>query len=329
MNILFIGGTGNISLAASQAVLEAGHKLTIVTRNRRSASLKGARQITADINEDHGLEKALGSTHFDAVVDWIAFTVPQIERDIELFRRRTDQFIFVSSASVYQKPPLSPFVTESTPRKNPFWQYSRNKIACEDRLLEAWRNNDFPVTIVRPSHTYSTVLPLSVGGWTDYTVIERIKQRKKVVVHGDGTSLWVLTHARDFAKGLVGLLANPHALGEAFHITSDEVLTWDQIYNIVGHAVGEEPIIVHVPSDTIALFDPRTGAGLLGDKAHSVIFDNSKIRRFAPGFQATVSFREGIIEVLDWFHADHKRMNVSDEQNALFDRMIKVQEYFA
>ena len=236
-----------------------------------------------DIRDPSQAESALAGHAFDAVVDWIAFTPEQVAADIALFRGRTGQYIFISSATVYEKPPSRLPITEDTPLSNPFWTYAANKIACEALLREAARAEGFPSTIVRPSHTYDrTKLPVTGG----YTSVARMRQGKPVVVHGDGTSTWVLTHHRDFAVGFVGLLGNTAAVGEAFHITSDELLTWNQIYALVGRAAGVEPKLVHVPSDVIARYDPEWGAGLLGDKAHSVIFDNSKIKRFVPDFRA-------------------------------------------
>ena len=245
------------------------------------------------------------------------------EADIELFRDRAGQYIFISSASAYQKPLASLPITESTPLDNPFWAYSRAKIACEERLMRAYREDKFPITIVRPSHTYDrTRVPL-LGQYTD---IDRMRKGKKVIVHGDGTSLWVLTHHEDFAKGFVGLLGNNHAIGHAFHITSDEVITWNQIYTLLAHAAGVEPQLVHVPSDLIAAFDPEVGASLLGDKAHSVIFDNSKIKRIVPGFTATIPFSRGAEEVIAWFDANPERQVVDEGDNALLDRIIAAYE---
>jgi nucleoside-diphosphate-sugar epimerase len=265
------------------------------------------------------VERALGDATFDVVVNWINFTPEHVEADLEIFRDRTGQYIFISSASAYQKPLSSLPITESTPLDNPFWAYSRAKIACEERLMQAYRENKFPVTIVRPSHTYDrTKVPL-LGHYTD---IDRMRKGKKVIVHGDGTSLWVLTHHEDFAKGFVGLLGNRRAVGHAFHITSDELLTWNQIYTILAHAAGVEPRIVHVPSDLIAAFDAEVGAGLLGDKAHSVIFDNHKIKRLIPDFAATIPFSQGAEEILAWFDADPARQVVDEQVNHLIDRII-------
>jgi nucleoside-diphosphate-sugar epimerase len=253
------------------------------------------------------------------VVNWVEFTPDQVAQDIEFFRGRTGQYIFISSASAYQKPLAGLPITESTPMHNPFWTYSRNKIACEERLLAAYRREEFPATIVRPSHTYDrTMLPL-LGGWTD---VARMRRGLPVLVHGDGTSLWVLTHHADFARGFVGLLGNPHAIGQAIHITSDEILTWNQIYRLMGRAAGVEPHLVHVASETIAAFDPDLGANLLGDKAHSVIFDNAKIKRLVPDFVATRSFAQGAREIVEWYDADPTRRTVDEGWNRLTERIL-------
>ena len=320
MNILFIGGTGVISSACSQLALDRGHALYLLNRG---ASLRpapeGAVVLRGDIRDAHSARAALQGLAFDAVVDWVAYTPDHIEADIELFGGRTGQFVFVSSASAYHKPIRSLPITESTPLHNPLWEYSRNKIACEERLVRAYREQGFPITIVRPSHTYDrTMLPFH----DRYTVVDRMRRGQKVVIHGDGTSLWVLTHHADFAKGFVGLLGLPAAVGEAFHITSDEVLTWNQIFEIVARAAGVQLRAVHVASETIAAFDRGGGDGLLGDKAHSVIFDNSKIKRFVPGFTATIPFRQGAGEIMEWLDADPSRRIVKPEMNAIYDRLI-------
>lgn len=325
MKVLFIGGTGTISSACSQLAIERGIDLTLFNRGETKRPIPAeARVLHGDIRDRASVERALDDATFDAVVDWIAFTPDQVESDIELFRGRTGQYIFISSASAYQKPVARLPITESTPLHNPYWAYSRNKIACEERLMRAYREEGFPITIVRPSHTYDrTRLPFQ----NRYTVIDRMRKGKPVVVHGDGTSLWVLTHHKDFAKGFVGLLGNPHAIGDAFHITSDELLTWNQIFTILAHAAGVAgPHLVHVPSEVIAAFDPDWGAGLLGDKAHSVIFDNSKIKRLVPDFAATIPFSQGAEEVIAWFDADSTRQVVEPEANDLLDRIIAASE---
>jgi nucleoside-diphosphate-sugar epimerase len=324
VNVLFIGGTGIISSACSELALGQGVDLTLLTRGQSSRSHpERAQVIRADITDGTAVAAALRGKRFDAVVNWVAFTPDDIKRDIALFRGRTNQYIFISSASAYQTPPLSLPVLESTPLRNPFWAYSRAKIACEEALMTAYRAEGFPATIVRPSHTYDRRLLPFFGG---YTVIDRMRQGRPIIVHGDGTSLWVLTHHQDFAKGFVGLLANPHAIGESFHITTDEVLTWNQIAAILAKAAGTEARIVHVPSVTIGTFHKEWGDSLLGDKSHSMIFDNSKIKRFVPDFAATIPFARGAEEILAWYDADSARRTIDDAANALFDRIIQAQE---
>jgi nucleoside-diphosphate-sugar epimerase len=329
MKVLFIGGTGLISSAVSRLAVERGIDLYLLNRGQRGEFFPaGAKALVADARDRDAMLKTLGDMRFDAVVDWIAFTPAQIEADIGLFEGRTGQFIFISSASAYQKPPTHHIVTESTPLANPFWQYSRDKIACEEILIRAYRERGFPVTIVRPSLTYGdTQIPVAVGSWNrPWTVVDRMRRGKKVIVQGDGTSLWTITHNSDFAKGFIGLMGNVHALGHAFHITSDEVLSWDQIMNSVGAAAGAEPKIVHVASDFIAAADPDSLGGLLGDKSHSAIFDNSKIKAFVPGFVATTPFSEGIARSIAWFEAHPGNRAIDEAFNERCDRIIEAQE---
>ena len=276
------------------------------------------------MDDEEGAARALSGQSFDVVVDWIAFTPAQIERDLKLFRGRTGQFIFISSASAYQKPATHYLITESTPLANPYWDYSRNKIACEERLMQAYREEDFPVTIVRPSLTYGeTQIALAVNSWTkSYTVVDRMRHGKKVIVPGDGSSLWVITHNTDFAKGLVGMLGHRQAIGHALHITSDEVMCWDQFYRIVAEAAGVEAQLIHIPSDFIAECIPEAMGGLIGDKAVSVVFDNSKIKRFVPDYCATTPFWQGIRQTIAWFDADPSRKQVDDAANANWDKLV-------
>lgn len=322
MKVLFIGGTGFISTAVSRMALAGGVELYHLNRGVSKVDLPGVQNLIADIHQQETMRSALQGLQFDVVVDWIAYTAEDIERDLALFQGQVKQFIFISSASAYQKPPAYPIITESTPLHNPHWEYSRNKIACEERLLQAYRQDGFPVTIVRPSLTYDPNFPIAIGGWGCYTLADRMKRGKPIIVHGDGSSLWVVTHAEDFARGFVGLFGNQQTLGHAFHITSDEVLTWDQIYLTIADAMGVEANIVHIPSDFIAKVAPELGAGLLGDKTWSVIFDNSKIKAFVPGFQAIIPFREGIRRTLSWFNADEKRRWVNDGVNDEMDRIL-------
>jgi nucleoside-diphosphate-sugar epimerase len=320
MKVLFIGGTGVISSACSQLALERGIELYLFTRGESKRAVpEGARILRGDIHDAAAAKRVLAEHSFDAVVDWIAYKPEQVAADIELFRGRTGQYIFISSASVYQTPPTSLPVTESTPLENPFWDYARAKMACELLLGQAYRDSKFPATVVRPSHTYDqTKLPLYGG----YTALNRMRKGKPVIVHGDGTSLWTLMHHSDFAKGFVGLLGNSHAIGEAFHITSDEILTWNQIFEIVGQAAGVQPHIVHVSSDGIAAFNSTWGAGLLGDKAHSMIFDNTKIKRAVPGFAATIPFSIGVREIIAWFDADPAHQVVDEKLDHTMDRIV-------
>ncbi|GIG91622.1 hypothetical protein Pen02_65580 [Plantactinospora endophytica] len=276
--------------------------------------------LRADIRDPDSVRAALGRREFDAVVDWIAFTPAHLRTSMELFRDRTGQYVFVSSASAYQTPPARLPIVESTPLRNPYWRYSRDKIACEDLLVRAYRDEAFPATIVRPSHTYDRTLVPFDGGWT---VLDRMRRGREVVVHGDGTSLWTLTHHTDFARGLVPLLGHPAAIGDVFHITSDEVLTWNQIADTLAAAAGVTARIVHVPSAAIAAADPEWGAALLGDKAHSMVFDNSKVRRLVPDFVATVPFAQGAREIVDWYDADPTRQRVDARMDALHDRLVE------
>jgi nucleoside-diphosphate-sugar epimerase len=260
------------------------------------------------------------------VVDWIAFSEEDIERDIALFRGSTKQFIFISSASAYRKPPPQPVITESSPLANPHWEYSRKKIACEELLHRAHRDEGFPATIIRPSHTYDTVIPVPIGGWTEYTIIDRLRAGRKIIIHDRGTSLWTMTHAEDFAKGLVGLIGLEAAIGEDFHITSDEVLTWNQVYGAIAEAAGCVANVAYVPTTAIVECEPSLAGTLMGDKALDTVFDNSKIKRFVPAFAATIPFREGIRRTVAWFEADPKRQIVNFETHEKMDRIIRFSE---
>ena len=324
MRVLFIGGTGVISTAASRLAISRGLELYLLNRGSRIADVPGGHHLVADVHRLEDVRAVLQGLDFDVVVDWVAYTADDIERDLSLFRGRTKQFVFISSASAYQKPPDNYLISESTPLSNPFWDYARDKIACERRLLRAYREEGFPVTIVRPSMTYDLNLPIAVGGWGTYTLADRLLKGLPIIVHGDGSSLWVVTHADDLAQGLVGLLGNERALGEAFHITSDEVLTWNQIYRGIAEALGVEAEVVHIPSDLIARLAPQLAGGLLGDKTWSVVFDNSKIKEFVPGFRASVAFRDGIRRTLDWFAAGEDRRQVDDTVHAEMDRILGI-----
>jgi len=329
MRILFIGGTGIISTACTTLAVQRGVEVTLFTRGHHQAAVPaGVKVVYVDVKDSAAAARALAGATFDAVVDWIAFTVEDVERDLELFSGHTRQFIFISSASAYQKPTTHYLITESTSLANPYWEYSRHKIACEERLLKAHRETGFPLTIVRPSLTYGdTQIPLVLNSWEKpYTMIDRMNNGKKVVVPGDGSSLWVITHNSDFAKGFVGLLGNDQAIGHAFHITSEEVNTWDQWYRIVGAAVGVEPQIVHIPSDFLIACMPELQGTLIGDKSVSVVFDNTKIKGFVPGYCATTSFAEGIRRTLAWFSADPTRKQIDAARSAALDKVIDAYE---
>ncbi len=331
MKVLMIGGTGIISSACSELAAQHGHDLIILNRSfsKKHTIPEGARQIVGDIRADSArIAELLRGQHFDAVVDWVAFTAEDVEQDIRLFSSLTEQFVFISSASTYQKPPAHYIITEETPLENPYWDYSRNKIAAEERLMREYHERGFPVTIIRPSLTYGpSQIPLCGASWQHpYTVIDRIRQGKKIIIPGDGSSLWAVTWNGDFAKGLVGLLGNQDAVGEAFHITSDEVLSWNQIFMEVGQALGLEMDIVHIASELIAAYNPRALGSLIGDKVNSVVFDNSKIKRFVPDFKCEVSWAEGVRRAITWHEADLARMTIDDEMNRLWDRIIAGRE---
>ncbi|NMC52185.1 MAG: SDR family oxidoreductase [Chloroflexi bacterium] len=322
MKVLFIGGTGNISASVSRLAVEQGMQLYLLTRGQTPVHIPGAHVLTGDIQNVSHVQELLSGHQFDAVVNWINYTQDQVERDVQLFTGRTRQYILISSASAYQKPVLNPIITEQTPLENPYWEYSRNKIACEKYLMEAFHNASFPATIVRPSHTYDTILPLMLGGGATFTLADRILRGQPVILHGDGSSLWTLTHSQDFARAFLGLLGNPAAIGEAFHITSDESLTWNQVYLALSEALGVQARVVHVPSDFIAHVVPDRGPSLLGDKAWSLIFDNTKIKQFVPGWQAAIPFRDGIRATLNWFQADTRRMVIDPKINQDTEKIL-------
>lgn len=324
LKTLFIGGTGIISSACAQLALERGIDLTLLIRGQTDRPVpEGARVLNGDIRDPEAISKLLRGSKFDVVVDWVAYTPEHVQNDVELFRGQISQYVFISTAAAYHVSPPSLPITESTMLYNPYWDYAQAKIACEQLLEATYQEEHFPVSIVRPSHTYDqTMLPVQYR----YTVIDRMLKGQKVVIPGDGNSLWVLTHHTDFARGFVGLLGNSRAIGEAVHITSDEILTWNQIYQILAESAGARLRPFYVPSAVIASHNPDWGARLLGDKAVSKFFDNTKIRRLSPGFVATVPFQRGAREILDWFEQDPSRKVIDEKANALFDRLIEAQE---
>ena len=320
LRVLIIGGTGIISTAVVAEAVERGHEVHTLSRSGGDASLpSGVRAHRADVRDAASVSRALNGLDFDVVAQFVAFEEAHVRGDMELFAGRTRQYIFISSASAYQTPPSRLPVTESTPLRNPYWEYSRKKIACEDALVGAYRSSGFPVTIVRPSHTYNPTMVPFDGGWT---VVERMRRGREVVVPGDGTSLWTITHHTDFARAFVGLFGRDEALGEAFHITSDEALTWNAIYDHIARAAGVEPRLVHVASTSIAQADPEWGAALLGDKANSMVFDNSKVRSLVPDFTCRVPFARGAEEIIAWHDAHPESRSIDHRMDAVMDALV-------
>jgi nucleoside-diphosphate-sugar epimerase len=320
LKVLFIGGSGVISSACAREAVDSGIDLYILNRGRSTTRPlpAGVTRLRGDVRSPGSVRDAIGDLDFDSVVDWVAFTPEHVRSDVDLFRGRTGQYVFISSASAYQTPPARLPVTESTPLRNPFWQYSRDKIACEDLLVGEYRATGFPATIVRPTHTYDQTLVPFEGRWT---ALGRMLAGKPVIVQGDGTSLWTMTHNSDFARGFVPLLGHPRTLGEAFHITSEDFLTWDQIAHALAAGLGVTARVVHVPSDVIAAADPEWGGSLIGDKAHSMVFDNAKLRSVVPGWRAVVPFERGAREIASWYLADPARQVTDVRLDALMDKL--------
>lgn len=330
MKILFIGGTGTISMAITKLIASRGDEIFLLNRGNRNKELPGnVKTIIADINDEEAAAKALQGMIFDCVGEFIGFVPEQLERDFRLFNGRTKQFIYISSASAYQKPPESHVITEDTPLENPYWEYSRNKIACENYLMERYHKDGFPVTIVRPSHTYDErAVPLGVHGRNgSWQVVKRIREGKKVIIHGDGTSLWTITHNSDFAKAYAGLIGKPEAIGEAFHITSSESVSWNRIYQAIADALGVELKPYYVASQTLAdMGDYDLTGSLIGDKANSVIFDNSKVRQLVPDFKAEISAEEGIKKTVEYI-LGHRKFQIDDPEFDIWcDKVISALE---
>lgn len=322
MKVLFIGGTGNISLDCVKLAAQRGAEVVLLNRGKTQVQLpEGVRTIQGDIHSPN-IARVFGDERFDAVCQFIAFRPEEIERDIRLFEGRTDQYIFISSASCYQRPVRHYLITESTPLANPYWEYSRLKIACEDVLVAANRQRGFPMTIIRPSYTYSQrLIPAAFG--PGIAVVNRLRQGKPIILHGDGLSLWSMTHTIDFAKGFVGLIGHPQSIGHAFHITTDEVLNWRQIYTALADAAGvRDPKFAYIPSETIYRHDPAAGAGLMGDKAWSVVFDNSKLRRLVPDYTATIPFHEGIKWSVDWADQQTLKPAIDQSRDRVTDELV-------
>lgn len=330
MKILIIGGTGTISTAISEKLIEENHELYLLNRCKNNINLpQGFHSICADINDEADVAKKIAGMTFDCVADFIAFVPSQLERDYRLFNGKTKQFIFISSASAYQKLPSNYIINEGTPLANPYWKYSRDKIACEDYLMKMYREHRFPVTIVRPSHTYSkTSVPLGVHGKKgSYQVIKRMLEGKPVIIHGDGTSLWTMTHSRDFAKAFIGLIGNIHAIGESVQITSDETLSWNQIYASIANALAVDLKPFYVPSDFLAKAGDFDFEGsLIGDKANSVVFDNSKLKKLVPDFKATIRFDTGVKECIDYIMSHPECQQLDPEFDMWCDKVINAME---
>ena len=330
MKILLIGGTGTISTAISQRLADLNHELYLLNRGNLNETLPSHIQfIKADINNEKEAEEKLSGMEFDAVCDFIGFVKPQLERDYRLFNGKTRQFVYISSASAYNKPPRDYVINEGTSLANPYWEYSRNKIECEEYLMKMYRENGFPVTIVRPSHTYcEKSVPLGVHGKNgSWQVIKRMLEGKPVIIHGDGTSLWIMTDSRDFAKGFIGLLGNPHTIGEAFQITSDETLTWNQIYKTIADCLKVKFKPYYVSSAFLAAVSDYDFEGsLTGDKSNSVVFDNTKLKKAVPDFAPSIRFEEGVGRTLEYV-LSHKECQVEDpEFDSWCDKVINAME---
>ena len=329
MRALLIGGTGIISTAISERCVKEGWELYLLNRGNRSAFIpKGAKVITADMRNTEDVKSKIGDMQFDVVANFIAYTAEDVQRDIEVFAGKTKQYFFVSSASAYQKPLSGSIITEGTLLANPYWKYSQDKTACEDVLIAEYRKSGFPITIIRPSHTYDKrEVPLALSGKNgSFAVVDRIRQGKKVIVPGDGLNLWTLTHADDFSVAFCGLMGNIHAIGEIFHITGDERLTWNQVFQAVGNALGVTPNLVHISADTLAALCPSYSGSLLGDKSNCAVFDNTKIKRAVPAFNATIRFDEGIRKTIDFIYATPEFQVPDPEFDAWCDALIEQYE---
>ena len=330
MKVLFIGGTGTISMAITRELANRGDELFLLNRGNRTSELpENVKVINADINDEELVKEKIKDLEFDAVCDFIGFVKEQVERDYRIFKNKTKQYMYISSASAYNKPVRNYIITEGTTLANPYWQYSRDKIVCEEYLMKLYREEGFPVTIIRPSHTYDErSVPIGVhGNKGSYSIIKRMLEGKPVIIHGDGTSLWTMTHNSDFAKGFVGLIGNPHAIGEAFQITNDETLTWNQIYETIAKVLNVKLNAYHVSSDFLAdVSDYGFDGGLMGDKACSVVFDNSKLKKAVPEFRPTVHFEEGIRKTIENVLANPALQIEDPEFDAWCDKVVEVLE---
>ena len=330
MKVLMIGGTGTISMAITRLLCQSGWEVYLLNRgSRRAEAPADIHWIQADMNEEAAVQQAIEGLQFDCVCQFIGFEPWQVERDIRLFSGKTKQYLYTSSASAYHKPGADYRITEGTTLANPYWQYSRNKIACEEVLMKAYREQQFPVTIIRPSHTYDNrSVPLGVhGDKGSFQVLKRMLEGKPVIIHGDGTSLWTMTHNTDFAKGYVGLMGNPHAIGEAFQITNDETLTWNQIYSTIARCLGVELKPYYVSSYFLAATGKYDMLGsLIGDKANSVVFDNRKLKAAVPDFRPTVRFEQGAAEAIANVMAHPELQQEDPAFDAWCDQVIAAQD---
>jgi len=330
MKALLIGGTGIISMAITELLVKQNWEVYLLNRGTRTNELpQEVHVIQADISDEADVAAKISDMQFDCVAEFIGFVPSQLERDVRLFAGKTRQYLYISSASAYHKPLSDYVISEGTALANPYWEYSRNKIACEEYLMKEYRENGFPVTIIRPSHTYDKrSVPLGVHGNNgSWQVIRRMLDGKPVIIHGDGTSLWTMTHNSDFAKGFVGLMGNPHAIGEAFQITSDETLTWNQIYQAIADALGVKLNAYHVSSEFLAaVSDYDLTGSLTGDKANSVVFDNTKLKRAVPDFKSTVHFENGIRQTIEYVLSHPEFQKEDPEFDAWCDRVISVLE---
>ena len=330
MKVLMIGGTGTISMAITRLLCQSGWEVYLLNRgSRRAEAPAGIHWIQVDMNEEAAVQQAIQGLQFDCVCQFIGFEPWQVERDIRLFSGKTKQYLYTSSASAYHKPGADYRITEGTTLANPYWQYSRNKIACEEVLMKAYREQQFPVTIIRPSHTYDNrSVPLGVhGDKGSFQVLKRMLEGKPVIIHGDGTSLWTMTHNTDFAKGYVGLMGNPHAIGEAFQITNDETLTWNQIYSTIARCLGVELKPYYVSSYFLAATGKYDMLGsLIGDKANSVVFDNRKLKAAVPDFRPTVRFEQGVAEAIANVMAHPELQQEDPAFDAWCDQVIAAQD---
>lgn len=329
MKVLFIGGSGIISSAAAELALQSGIELCLFNRGNHPERVPaGATVIQGDVNRDQ--LSTLADQHFDAVVDFIAYKPAQVQRDVDAFLGKCGQYLVISSACVYHKPLTIFPITESAPIYDSPWDYAQDKINCEAAIKKAYLEKRFPITIIRPTHTYSNILlPVGLcgksGGWS---VASRMLRGKPVLLHGDGLTLWTITHSRDVAKGIVGLLGNSRAIGEAVHITSDEAVSWDDLYHNLAYALGVEAKICHVSTDMLTRFFPDERGHLMGDTAHCAIFDNTKIKRLVPEFQATTTASRGIMDAVHYHLAHPELMKEDPEYDRVCDAVLQACEAF-